>query len=225
MMGHPSKQELMAYAEGLVDAQAAFAGPVARHVHACRRCAAEVADMRRSLRTLAEAPDLAPAAGAAEEILLAARQARAALTAGRAAPRATALQSALKGLAYAATLVLVAGLSFWSAIREPRAEASAAANGAALYAAVPLPTEPDAVHEAAMQVQALTDALAARREPPASYADLARLRAVLRLDADISEAMAALEVNPANEQARRLVDVNRRRQAETLRRLYAERSL
>jgi hypothetical protein len=225
MIGHLSRHELLAYAEGLVDNRAAFERSVAQHVHACPQCAAEIAAIRQSLEIVAALPELEPSAGAAEQILLAARQVRSAQGPAASARRGRLIVGAFKGVGYAAALIIITGAVFHAAIAEPRGTAQAASPVAAALAATPKGPESDAVQKATTQVNTLVTALTARQEAVESYPDQARLRAVLRLDADIGEAMAVLEQNPSCERAQQLVDVNRRRQAETLRRLFAERNL
>lgn len=226
MIGHVSRHELMAYAEGLVDHRAAFARSVAQHIHACAQCAAEVTSIRRSLEAVAAVPELEPSPASAEEILLAARRIRQSGDAGTPMRRGRWLSGALKGIGYAAALAVIVGTAFHAAIADPDPAAPAGSLIPAALAATPKAADDATLQTATAQVQTLVTALTARPETAGrSEPDQARLRAVMRLDADIREAMTALEKNPACERAQQLVDANRRRQAETLRRLFVERNL
>lgn len=71
---HPSREELLAYAESLVDKGVPVSSRIAAHVSRCTRCADEVKGFRASLSFTASAQELEPSRDLATQILLAAQQ-------------------------------------------------------------------------------------------------------------------------------------------------------
>ena len=72
MLGHPSKPELLAYAEGLVDGRG-ISTTTARHIKTCPVCSREAAEIRASIEFTASARQLDPAEDSISRILIAAR--------------------------------------------------------------------------------------------------------------------------------------------------------
>lgn len=71
---HPSREELLAYAESLVDKGILVSSRIAAHVNGCKRCAEEVHGFRASLTFTASAQELEPSKDLSTQILLAAQQ-------------------------------------------------------------------------------------------------------------------------------------------------------
>ena len=71
---HPSREELLAFAESLVDSHVTVQARVAAHVNRCPRCSEEVRGFRASLTFTASASELEPSKDLAAQILLAAQQ-------------------------------------------------------------------------------------------------------------------------------------------------------
>ena len=103
MLGHPSKPELLAYAEGLVDRRSISAA-TARHMSSCPVCTREVAAIRSSIEFAASANTLNPSEDSVSRILIAARSERKATRRARGGTPALVF----KGLAYAAGVAMSA---------------------------------------------------------------------------------------------------------------------
>jgi len=220
MKRHPNKQELLAYAESCVDGHAVSA-LVGGHVAACSSCAAEVTAMRSSLEYVAEATDLEPSSEFTAGLLLAAKQERATVQAARVRRSTWALT---RGAAYAATLLLVAALSFGFALDTGATPAQARLTPQPVHLAEPV-SNPETVRRMAAEIQTLAAALGASSATPRSPWELERRRAASTQSADIAAARAALARNPGCVRASRLMDANLERLPRTLKALYVERSL
>jgi len=218
MLGHPSKPELLAYAEGLVDGRGISAA-TARHMSACPVCAREVAEIRGSIEFTASAHTLDPAEDSVSRILIAARSER------RATRRARGGTPALlaKGIAYAAGVALVSAVVFRSGLAAP------GANGLARAAAAPRTASPGALHDevrrASAQIETFAAAVGSRTDGRPSYRQWHQAREVLAIDAALTAARTELRANPSSERASRVIDANLKRQANALKSLYVERSL
>jgi len=220
MLGHPSKLELLAYAEGLVDGHG-ISSATARHVAACKECAKEVAEIRASIEFTASASALDPSEELTSQILVAARTERGVQ---RRARGHTALIM-LKGLAYAAGIIAFSTLYFSYALGENPATSHTmrASTPARSVAAGPSPEE---IRRATAEIQTLAAAVGSHPKSPRNLREWQQTRAVLALDADLSAARAALQRNPGCERASRVISANIQRQAQALKTLYyVERSL
>ena len=220
-MAHPSGQELLAYAENLVDGGAPISAKTAKHITACPPCTAEVEAMRASLEYAASSRDIEPSSEFTAQLLLAAQKERGAL--GRHPARRAAV-AAVKGLACAAGIVLVTALCFSVALNSATvaAESLAAAPGVRNVDTGP---SPEAIRKATAEIQTLMAAVSTPSRRPQSPWEIAQRRTVSALGADIEAARAALERNPGCVRASRMVGANLERLPETLKALYVERSL
>lgn len=217
MKWHPNKHDLMVYAEGLADRRGILSAKVGGHVSACRQCTAEVQRMRASFEVLRRSGELEPSNDFTSRVLIAARQERTAIEARRLRPR---IRPLLKGLAYAAGVLIVAAVCFKVALNAGSHVPSAYANGAMRVAEAIL--SPDAIRKASAEVQALASAVQTPASKRFSPIELERRRAVQSLNMDIEAARAALQRNPGCLRASRVMDANIQRQAQTLRALYLE---
>ncbi len=216
---HPTRQQLVAYAECLVDGRTAIPVPIAAHVRRCPQCTREVRFMRASLEFTAAAPGLEPSSDLTAQILLGARQAR---NAHR--PRRLAvLWMGIKGLTFTAAMAAVTIVVFGAILGNP---GPATTGQATVVPEVKVhePTPEDLV-KTASEVRKL--AAAVRRPDPLSARprEWERRRALNAMDADITAALDALRRNPGCVRASHIVHTNVERQARTLRTLYANRSL
>jgi len=218
MLGHPSKPELLAYAEGLVDGRG-ISTATARHITGCPVCAREVAAIRASIEFTASAKELDPAEDSISRILIAARTER---KATRRAKGGTPML-VFKGLAYAAGVILVSAVVF-------RASLNVSAENGALRAsnasrAIASNVSAEEMRRATSQIQTLTAAVGSRADAPHNDRVWQQAREVLALDAELAAARAALRENPASERASQVVSSNLKRQAKALKTLYVERNL
>lgn len=218
MLGHPSKPELLAYAEGLVDGRGISAA-TARHISTCPVCAREVAAIRASIEFAASANTLDPSEDSVSRILIAARTERKTSRRARGGTRTLIV----KGVAFAAGVALVSAVVFKTGLghaggvntyRATTVGRTVATNGSA-----------DELRRAAAQIETLTAAVGSREDTRPSYRVWQQVREVLALDAELTAARSALKLNPASERANRIIYSNLKRQANALKSLYMERSL
>jgi hypothetical protein len=219
---HPSKPALFEYAEGLAEGR--IDADTARHVAACRRCAAEVDRVRQTLRDTGAADDLEPTGALTATILAAARaETRRETAPGRGLLGAVFVAG--RAAAWAAVFVLAAGASFFVAL-EQAPVAPAAGSAAEPLARVTLSgPPPEALRRAASDLRVLASTLDAAPGASANPRERQLWRAARALRDDVAAAAAALEANPGNERASQVLNENLQRLMRTSRQLYAERSL
>jgi len=220
MFGHPSKLELLAYAEGLVDGHG-ISTATARHVATCADCAKEVSDIRSSIEFTASADELNPTDELTSQILVAARSER--RVQRRAQGRTPLIM--LKGLAYAAGIVAFSTFYFSYALGTDPAS-SQEVQVLPSQQTVSTGPSPEEIRKATAEIHTLAAAVGSRQQAPRNLREWQQTRAVLALDADLATARAALQRNPGSERASRIIDSNIQRQAQALKTLYyVERSL
>lgn len=218
MLGHPSKPDLLAYAEGLVDGRGISAA-TARHITACPVCAREVAEIRASIEFAASANRLDPAEDSVSRILIAARSER------RATRRARGGTPSLvfKGLAFAAGVALVSAVVFKAGLSA--AESNGFSRVASAARMTTSRTTQDDLRRTNAQIETFAAAVGSRTGERPSYRQWHQAREVLAIDAALTAARTELQANPASERASRVIDSNLKRQASALKSLYVERSL
>ena len=221
MLGHPAKRELMAHAESLVDGQG-ISADLARHVASCAGCASEVRAMRESLAFVRAAQGPEPSSDATKQLLVAARQERAALRCARNRMRPVVL--AAKGLAYAACLTLLATVSFRAALGHG-AEAASLARPVASPRMAAVAPSPEDLRKTESAVHTLALAVGSRPGTQPSIRELHHTRTVQAVGDDLAAARAALERNPGSARATLLWNTNLQTQEKALKTLYVERSL
>lgn len=216
---HPSRQELVAFAESLVDRRAAVPAPLAAHVRGCETCAHEANFIRASLEFTASASSLEPSEDLTAQILMQSRSVRV----SRRPRRLAVAISGLKGLAYTGALAALAVVVFGALLGDPGVRpmdnrdmpAAAAREQAAV----------ESLEKTVGDVRRLAAAVQSDADAPRDARELAQRRALTAMDADITAALSALERNPGCRRASGVVHANVTRQAEALRTLYVERSL
>jgi len=216
---HPTRQQLVAYSECLVDGRTAIPAPLAGHVQRCPQCTREVRYIRASLEFTASAPDLEPSSDLTAQILLSARQARPA----RRPRRLATLWLGLKGLAFTTAMAAVTVVVFGAVLGDPGAPAEAAP--ATLARSADDSPSPEQLDRTASQVRKLAAAVRQPAPDGANPREWERRRALNAMDADLTAALNALARNPGCARASHIVHATVERQARTLRDLYADRSL
>ena len=131
---------------------------------------------------------------------------------------------ALRGLAYAAGILLMAGWSFRAALETNLSENQAARSSSSVASVASTPS-PEAIRRATWEVRMLEAALEEHQGQPISLAEWRYRRAARVLDSDLRAALATLEKNPGHMGATSLVNASLRRQVDTLKKLYIERTL
>lgn len=221
MVRHPTKRDLLTYAEGLIDGNVPAA--IARHVARCPVCRSEVQSIRRSLETVSSADVLTPSTDLAQRIMIDARAAR---------PRRNRFQRTVyrslaiaKGTAF--VFVLAATCAVWFTVSlsgapvigsgQPAAAPNAAESGVRIAT--------DELHRATAEIETLAGAVIAREQRPSSRREWHYARRLINVNAQLSAAQATLERNPSSPRAIQLVDAGLRRQRDALVTLIRERSL
>jgi hypothetical protein len=226
MRRHPTKRELLTFAENLVDRRSPVSAPLAAHINGCATCAAEVRAMRASLEFAAQAPSLEPSRDLTNQILMNARQIRQA-PAQVVQPRGHVVLSVAKALACAAVLAIVALVSFAMALQEEPQDRIAVTVSPEAPALHPQGPSPEALRKATAEIETLSAAVRkdTDHEKPATVIERQTRRAVDVMDSDIAAARSALERNPGCSRASHIYNTNVPRQAATLRSLYVEQTL
>lgn len=179
--------------------------------------------MRASLEFLAAAPRLEPYRGSTGRLLLAAREERHLREQRRA--RVGARLGWGKALAYGTALIVLSTVCFGAASRQAGPVPEAGGQYAITERITAAAPSAEELRKAAFYIQALAVAASFPSEKPPSLWEAAHRRAVRALDADLVEAVRALERNPGCERAGRVVGHNLQRQTQLLKALYAERKL
>jgi len=222
ILRHPVRNELVVYAECLADGRP-VSMEIASHVASCAQCAAEVEAIRGSFEFTSALPELEPSAELTTRILLDARAKRTEVQRVR-REGASPLWFAVRVTACAASLTLVAWISFGAflSMPVPGARAASAARGDDPAAAA---ASQESLRRAVEQVKALSVAVNASTGTPGDARELEQRRAAQAMAEDIAAAKVALDRNPYCLRAADLFQASLQRQAETLRQLYIERSL
>jgi hypothetical protein len=221
---HPRKHELITYAESLEGKGGALSVKIGAHVAGCKACQAELDGMRGSLEFVHSAPELEPTADFTKQLLLAAQNERRLLQQRKGRQ---ALASIVKGLSYAAGILVVGAVCFGAALT------GGPNDDMTVHAAVRRPDQaaadaglsPEVLRQAAAEVQTLVAALSFQPKTPTSPWEIEYRRAAQALGTDIEAARAALERNPGCARASQMIGSHLQRQAQTLKALYVERSL
>ncbi len=224
VLTHPTRRQLVAFAESLVDRSASVSALMASHVANCPGCAREVKRIRASLELAALSPTPEPSRELTPRIIAQARKAR--------RGQQAALRTSSGGIAllkYAACVsgvIMLAWFSFSAALDGSPAPAPFVSVYAATTDVVeaPAPT-PGALQQQTAVVRALSTAVSHQREALLSPVDNGRRRMIEALDNDLSAALAALERNPGCVRANQVVHMSLERQLEGLRSLYLDRTL
>jgi len=220
IMRHPTRQQLVAFAESLVDRRAPVSAAYAAHVSSCKACTTEVREIRASLEFTSAAPALEPSTNLTAQILLEAKKAR--QEQRQAQRRPHVMLQVCKGLACAASVAIIAGLTFSSVLAAPD---TAPLREAALANPVTPSSEyaEAALERASTEISSFSSAVRLDGHPQ-TLQELERLRDVRAIGADLAAAKAALERNPGCVRATHIVNANIQRGAATLRELYVEQT-
>jgi len=219
---HPARQELFAYAETLVDRSGSLPGHIGAHIASCPQCSGEVKAMRASLAFSASAQALEASDDLSASILLEARRVR--KQQSRAQRRHGVITAGVRGLGYAAALVIVSVATFSLVLGNPGVGNDLSEAAAAPTTKAEAVATADLLEKAAEDVRALSAAMA-DGPTPQTLKEWEQLRAVNATDTDLTAALEALARNPGNERAAQVVQSSLRRQAEALRDLYVDRTL
>lgn len=220
-LSHPTRRQLVAFAEQLVDRGAPVSVLTASHVAGCPRCAAEVKRIRASLELAALAPAPEPSRDLMPRIVARARAAR---RNQQTVYSESAPSRFLRSAACVAGIIALAWFSFGMALNgRPALTMSAAELSSGDDDTVA--ASPGALQQQTAVVKALSTALSRHQEFQVSPFEEGHRRALEVLDRDVSAALAALERNPGCVRANQVMHMSLERQLEGLRNLYLDRTL
>ncbi len=219
-IGHPTRRQLVDFAESLVDTQATVAAILAAHVAECPKCANEVKRIRACLQLadLSCPPD--PSNALACEIMLRARGE--VKRPGRPRKYVPVLKTAQYGIC-AVAAVLLAVYAYTMILNDAAARAQEPVFGNATVAAEQ-PISATALIQRAETVKALSASVSIRENASDSPHDVEYRRALEILKHDLNAALSALHRNPGNTRANQVMVMSLERQLEGLRDLYLDRT-
>ncbi len=220
-IGHPTRRQLVAFAESMVDGGRPVSAALASHVTQCKQCAHEAHAIRASLEFTASAPDLKASNKLTGEILLNAKRER---VVQKRSGWAQAWRMC-QGVFYTTALAAMAVLTFRVALAESAPDALDTGAVVAQHAAKDTGPTPEDLRKQANEIRTLAKAMRPKAGRQPTFQERRRLRAVSAIDADITAALTALQRNPGCTRATHIVHANLERQAEALRELYVERAL
>ncbi len=227
VLRHPPRQELVAYAESLVDRSSSVSAFLAAHVSACPRCTAEVRAIRASLEFTASAPAPEPSGDLARQILAGAREVRLKTpeTTSRKGP--TLAGTVFRGAVYVTATAALAVLTFGMAVNTGDGGTAArhALQPAPQTAQAAIMVSPESIRRKTGAIERLAAAVSRTDSPPRTLREWERRRAVEGVSQDLSAAMAALQRNPGCARADEMVRTHLDRQVNGLRDLFVERTL
>ncbi len=220
---HPSKQQLLAYAESLVGHASPICGATAGHVGRCAKCKAEIEAMRATFCVTHAAQDLEPSREFTANIVLAARHERQAID--RRWARFAAAGTFTRGLAFASSIAAIAGLVYTLDLPKaaPRGEIAPQAQAATPIRMEMYPYQAPQLPSHAEEV--LTAAIMSPKWQPQTHREKQQLRKVQVMGDDMSAAQAALARNPYSLRATQVVKTAREQRVQEMKSLYVERSL
>jgi anti-sigma factor RsiW len=226
-MSHPSARELFEYAELLADGAHIIPAAHARHVARCARCAAEVERIRASLAYVARSAALEPTEECTQRILAAARAARK-RPSSRTRPVISGLRtgwSITKAFACAATVLLMAGVSFQAVLNQASSSSVSVSRSPVTVLVSQNPVvSPQLVGKVSPEIGELASVLQ-KTSPKQTPVEWRNRRLALAVREDITAASQALERNPGCERALDMMTLNLTRQADVLKTIYVERTL
>jgi hypothetical protein len=226
VLRHPPRQELVAFAESLVDRSSSVSAFLAAHVSSCPRCTAEVRAIRASLEFTASAAAPEPSGDLARQILAGAREAR--LQTPETGRRHPSLAGVLfRAAVYVTATAALAVLTFGMAVNTGNggAPSRAALRPAPQAAQSPETVSPEAIRRKTGAIEQLAAAVSRTDSPPRTLREWERRRAVEGVSQDLSAALAARERNPGCARANEMVRTHLDRQVNGLRDLFVERTL
>jgi hypothetical protein len=226
VLRHPPRQELVAFAESLVDRSSSVSAFLAAHVNSCPRCTAEVRAIRASLEFTASASAPEPSGDLARQILAGAREARLqAPETGRKHPSLAG--SIFRAAVYVTATAALAVLTFGMAVNtgDGGTASHSALRSAPQTAQSPDTVTPESIRRKTGAIERLAAAVSRADSPPRTLREWERRRAVEGVSQDLSAAQAALERNPGCARAGEMVRTHLDRKANGLRDLFVERTL
>lgn len=221
---HPTRTQLITYAESLVDGRGPIFSGIARHLTQCPQCSAEVDAICSSLRFLNSAPKVDPPKELTLEILKRAREKKKKIE-----------QNTLSAKRHSQALVVVCvsiwlvvgyilfGVSYNTSLFDNTTDKMSVPIQMAspkITAPIEKSTEKDVWHE----IELLGSALSPVFGNNTGYFSR-QLRSVSIIDRELESAQTALRKNPTCPRANEILQKGVRQKAELLRQIYLERVL
>jgi len=215
-MRHPSREQLLAYVESLIDQATPVSSTVAAHVAGCKRCAAEVRDMRESLDFTASAQALEPSKDLTAQILLAAQDNHSR------EPRWRVPEPLRRAGRLAAVVVLGLGVATWFRFVLAPSPNDIASSLAVRDGSGPVPVSQPVLstRDRMDEITRLAAATAADPRTPKRPAERALRRIAIMVSENIKAARDALRRNPRSPRARAALEHALAVEEDALRALY-----
>lgn len=215
LSSHPSRTDLLDFAEQLERDFGRTSSAIHTHIAECDRCLGEVERARATIAITRHAAELEPSREWRAQMLLNARQVRG--RGGSSSPYRL-MRSNRRAMAATTALILISSLSIAVLLST---DADSDGRGDAIGPSRASVFSLDVLRQATLEERLLAPAVL--RDPgPVTPWEASQHRAVHAWDAEIDEALEALESNPACVRAATLVNNNRERLGETLKVLYVE---
>lgn len=213
---HPDRASLFEHAEQLEAGRVEFGSPIAAHVRLCKRCAAELDTMRRSISLASFASKTIEPTIALEASTILAMKSQ------RQAHRMQLRRRIATTASLAAVFMVTMSVTF-SSSNTPHESGIAKVyprNGQK-----PVPVTYESLTTVSPEERLLGPAIQQSNWQPASRWERSQSEALKSLDEDIDEALRAIESNPALVRAGAVIHANRETKRQTLKSLYAQRDL
>lgn len=224
LLKHPTRTQLITYAEALVDGRGPIFSGIARHLTQCPQCSAEVEAICSSLRFLNSAPKIEPPKELALEILKRAREQKKKMEQNTLPVKkhSRALVAVCVSI-WLMTGYLLFGVSYKPSLFDnTTGKMSIPVQMASpkIQAPVEKSLEKDVWHE----IELLGSALSPVFRNNTGYFSR-QLRSVSIIDRELESAQTALRKNPNCPRANEILQKGVRQKAELLRQIYLERML
>lgn len=220
-IGHPTRRQLVDFAESLVDAQASVPAMLAAHVAECPKCAAEVKEIRACLKLAGLALPPAPSNVLTQEIVFRARNE---LNKRRRPRKSEAAVRAVQFTVCAVMALLLAAYAFNMALDNASTYTENALSGGNQSLALQQQDDAQALLQRAATVKALSASVAIREKTLDSPHEAEYRRALEIFNHDLNAALSALQRNPGSVRANQVMMMSLEQQLEGLRGLYLDRT-
>lgn len=224
LLKHPTRTQLITYAEALVDGRGPIFSGIARHLTQCPQCSAEVEAICSSLRFLNSAPKIEPPKELSLEILKRAREQK-----NKIEQNSIPVKKHSKVLVAVCVAIwlmmgyILFGVSYNPSLYQNTPDSShIPVQMASPKVQVPVEksNEKDIWHE----IELLGSALSPVFRNSTAYSSR-QLRSVSIIDRELESAQTALRKNPTCSRANEILQKGVRQKAELLRQIYLERVL
>jgi len=224
LLKHPTRTQLITYAEALVDGRGPIFSGIARHLTQCPQCSAEVEAICSSLRFLNSAPKIEPPKELALEILKRAREQKKKMEQNTLPVKK---HSRVLVVVCVSTWLMVGYILFGVSYNPTLFDNTTGKMSITVQMASPkmqTPVEKSMEKDVWHEIELLGSALSPVFRNNTGYFSR-QLRSVSIIDRELESAQTALRKNPNCPRANEILQKGVRQKAELLRQIYLERVL